>query len=469
MNKARILFIYPNYESEFRIPLSITILSSCLKKSGHIIDLFDTTFMTPNYNKDTELMEKKGLVEETNLNDYIGDIEEKDIPEELLKKVSDFNPDLIAISLLERNFFVAKELMKLIKKNFSVPLIVGGIFPTIVPDMIINLHFVDIICVGEGEEAIVNLADKIVNEENIYEIKNLWFKKDGKVIKNPVRPLVDLDDLPYPDWSLFDERHMWKPFVGKVYKGGSFEFSRGCLNNCSFCVAPSLRKAQGYPKPYLRRKSTRRMIDEIKYMKDKFDFNMVSFGDTNFLLLMDKDDLDEFEKLWVREIKLPFTIQSEAKTITNDSARILKNMGCVAISIGVESGSKEIREKIMHKYISDEEIFNAFRAAERFGIRATANYIVGVPFETEEQIFESINFNLKLNPESIAVHHFTPFLGTELYDICIKNGFIKGFTEEGDVYESSVMNLPNISKERINELVQLFIDKFNNQKLKIQV
>ncbi len=466
MNKARTLFIYPNFESEFRIPLSITILSSCLKRSGHIVELFDTTFMTPNYNKDTELMEKKGLVEETNLNDYIGEIEEKNITEELLKKINEFKPDLIAISLLERNFFVAKDLMKKIKENFLVPIIVGGILPTIVPDMIINLHFVDIICVGEGEGAIVDLADKIVNNENIYDIKNLWLKKDGKVIKNPIRPLVELDDLPYPDWSLFDERHMWKPFVGNVYKGGSFEFSRGCLNNCSFCVAPSLRKAQGYPKPYLRRKSIRRMIDEIKYMKEMFEFNMVSFGDTNFLLLMDENDLEEFERLWVKEIKLPFTIQSESKTITNTTARILKNMGCVAISIGVESGSKEIREKIMCKYISDESIFNAFRVAEKYGIRATANYIVGVPFETEEQIIESINFNLKLNPESIAVHHFSPFLGTELYDICLKNGFIKGFTEEGDVYENAVINLPNISKKRINELVGLFIDRFNDQKLK---
>jgi radical SAM superfamily enzyme YgiQ (UPF0313 family) len=467
MKKTRILFIYPNFESEFRIPLSVTILSACLKKAGHIVDLFDTTFMTPNYNKDTELMEQKGLVEKTDLSKFIGEIEEKDIPKELLRKIDDFKPDLIALSLLERNFFIARDLMKLIREHYSIPIIVGGILPTIVPEMMIKLHFIDIICIGEGEGAIVELADKIANGEDITNIRNLWIKKDGKIIKNPVRPLVDLNDLPHPDWSLFDKRHMWKPFVGRIYKGGSFEFSRGCLNNCTFCVAPSLRMAQGNPKPYLRRKSTKKMVEEIKYMKKKYDFNMVSFCDTNFLLLMDEEDLKEFENIWLKEINLPFTIQSEAKTITDSSARILKNMGCVAISIGVESGSKEIREKIMCKYISDKSIFDAFNAAKKYGIRATANYIVGVPFETEKQIIDSIDFNLKLNPESIAVHHFTPFLGTNLYEICVENGFIKGFTEEGDVYESSTMNMPQISKERINELVQLFINKFNKQKVEI--
>ncbi len=468
MSKAKVLFIYPNFESEFRIPLSVTILSAYLKKAGHIVDLFDTTFMTPTYNKDTELMEEKGLVEPTNLDKYIGEIEEKDIPEELLKSIDEFQPDLIAVSLLERNFFIAKDLLKLIKENYDIPILIGGILPTIVPDMMINLNFVDIICIGEGEGAIVELANKITNKEDITEIDNLWVKKKGEIIKNAVRPLVNLDELEYPDWSLFDERHMWKPFVGKVYKGGSFEFSRGCLNNCGFCVAPSLRMAQGNPKPYLRRKSTRKMIDEIKFMRNKYDFNMVSFCDTNFLLLMNYDDLLEFEKLWLEEINLPFTIQSEAKTINDSTAKILKNMGCVAISIGVESGVKEIRENIMCKYISNKSIFRAFDACRKYGIRATANYIIGVPFETEKQILESIEFNLRLNPESIAVHHFTPFLGTKLYDICVENGFIKGFTQEGDVYESTVVDMPQLSKERINELVQLFIDKFNETKLKTE-
>lgn len=465
MNKARVLFIYPNFESEFRIPLSVTILSAYLKKAGHIVDLFDTTFMTPTYNKDTELMEQKGLVEPTDLDKYIGKIEEKDILEELLKKINEFKPDLIAVSLLERNFFVAKDLLKFIKEHHTIPIIIGGILPTIVPEMMIKLNFVDMICIGEGEGAIVELADKIANQEDITKIKNLWVKKNGEIIENPIRPLVNLDELQYPDWSLFDERHMWKPFVGKVYKGGSFEFSRGCLNNCGFCVAPNLRIAQGNPKPYLRRKSTKKMIDEIKYMKEEYGFNMVSFADTNFLLLLNQDELKEFEKLWLEEINLPFTIQSEAKTIDDSTAKILHNMGCVAISIGVESGAKEVREKIMCKYISDESIFRAFDSCRKYGIRATANYIVGVPSETEEQIMESIYFNLKLNPESIAVHHFTPFLGTQLYDISLEKGYIKGFTEEGDVYESTIMNMPHISKERINELVQLFIDKFNEHKM----
>ncbi len=314
--QAKILFVYPNYESEFRIPLSVSILSACLKQSGHQVEVFDTTFMVPTYNKDNELMEKKGLVKKTDLDAYIGDIEEQDIPRALNDKILQYEPDLIAVSLLERNFFVAQDLLTVVKEAFpTLPIIAGGILPTIAPQRLVELEWIDMLCIGEGELPMVELADRIGRGQSFGDIANLWVKQGATVMRNPVRPLMQMDDLPYPDWSGFDARHMWKPFVGKVYRGGSFEFSRGCLNNCKFCVAPNLRKAQGGGKHYLRRKSTRRMIDEIKHMRMQHDINMISFCDTNFLLLMTADELKELERLWLQEVSLPFTIQTEAKTI----------------------------------------------------------------------------------------------------------------------------------------------------------
>ncbi len=139
-------------------------------------------------------------------------------------------------------------------------------------------------------------------------------------------------------------------------------------------------------------------------------------------------------------------------------------MNCVTISIGVESGNPNVRQKILKKYTSNEVILKAFDLAKKYNIRTTANYIIGLPYETEEDVWESIEFNKRLNPLSVAVHYFVPFIGTELYDICVKEGFYKGFDPNADVYRESPITTSTLSKERIDELLYIFTDEYNKNK-----
>lgn len=455
----KVLFLYPNIESEIRIPLAISILMKYAEKLGCKIELFDTTFMTENNRKDDHLQEQIGVLKKTNVDEMIGKIENIDIMAEWSKKLVDFKPDLIACSLLERNFVYADSFLSVAKEILpDVKISVGGILPTIAPYFVMdNMPYVDMVCVGEGEKAFVEQVMGQYDPLNTFvNFENKWYK--------PIRfsPLIDLNFLYYQEWKFFDKRHMLKPLDGKVYKGGSFEFSRGCARSCSFCVAPVLRKKQrSLGSMYIRRKSPERMISEIKYYKDIYGINLVSFCDVGFFNRFNERDKNKFAEMYVREVDLPYVIQASAPFLAKEkNVKFLKQTGCISASIGVESGNKRIRCEIMNKPISDETIKSAFNNMSKYNVRSTANFMIGLPTETEIEINDTIDFCKEIKPDSIAVTYFVPFLGTQLYDVCVKQGLYK-FDPWADVYEGSPMSMPQISNNKLKSLMLKFIDEFN--------
>jgi anaerobic magnesium-protoporphyrin IX monomethyl ester cyclase len=328
----KILFVYPNHQSELRIPLAISILIAQIRKLGHEVKLFDTTFMG-EFKTDNEAMEKLGTHLHTDFNITSNTLSPKN---ELNKIISEYRPDFIFVSLVERNFKFCKELLK----DIDIPVLIGGILPTIAPNFVSNEQWVDYICVGEGE---LEIEAFLKNPRNIYPTN-----------------LIDLNNIPFQDWSDFDERHLLKPFMGKVYKGGSFEFSRGCLKNCSFCVAPKIRKTLEGLGKYHRFKSPKRCIEEIKEKVDSLE--MVSFGDTDFLSGVPKKTIWELLKLYSKEINLPFTIQTGVETLLDPITLYwLREAKCCAISVGIESGSEKIRKSVIHKVIPIDLMKKAFR------------------------------------------------------------------------------------------------------------
>jgi len=126
----------------------------------------------------------------------------------------------------------------------------------------------------------------------------------------------------------------------------------------------------------------------------------------------------------------------------------------------VESGSDRIRKSVIKKAIPIEIFKKAFDLCRRYNLRVTANYMVGLPYETEKDVLDTIKLNRLLNPPSIAVTFFTPFMGTELYDVCIKEDFYQPFQE--NVYEYPPLRMPQLSQERIVGLVKEFSDDFKS-------
>jgi len=442
----KILFIYPNQSTELRIPLALSILIACVRKSNHEAKLFDPTFMG-EFKTDNESMSRLGTHHFVDL-DIMGN--NLNPEEELKRMVGDYKPDFIAISLVERNFFTAKRLIQAL--NTKIPVLCGGIMPTIAPQFVNNEAWVDMICLGEGEGAIVDLLN-YPNES----IPNIWTKTDI----NYLRDLVNLDEIPEQDWSDFDKRHLSKPFMGKVYRGGAFEFSRGCGKSCAFCVAPQIRRMSEGLGKYHRTKSPENCISEIENKCNQYGLQMISFGDTDFLSGVPKKTMMTFLSLYSSRIGLPFTIQSGVETLNDDDLlQMLRQAKCCAISVGVESGSERIRKSIIKKFITNDYIKRVFDKCRNYGLRLTANYMTGLPDETEEDIRETIKLNTLLNPPSIAVTYFTPFMGTDLYDFCIERGYYKPFKAEENIYEYPPLTMPQLSQERIIELTKEFAEEF---------
>lgn len=428
----RVLFIYPNVGTELRIPLAISILIAKIRQAGHEVKLFDTTFLG-EFHTDNEAMEKLGTHKKTNLNELVGETC-GDPKKELKKVIKSFKPDLICASLVERNFNTAKELLS----GVETPVLVGGIMPSVAPDYVKKQDWVDYICEGEGEDFILD------------------FLKDPKTTS---RRLTDINSIPEQDWTDFDKRHLLKPFMGKVYRGGAFELSRGCFKSCSFCVAPKLRERARGLGCYHRTKDPEICIREIEHKIKDYDLNMVSFGDTDFLAGVPKIKMTEFLNKYTYRCKVPHTIQTSVQTLLDeDILKLLRKSQCCAVSVGVESGSEKIRKEVMKKIIPTEMIKRAFDLCRKHELRVTANYMMGLPFETEDDARQTIVLNRIINPPSVAVTFFTPFMGTELYDVCIKEGYYKPFKE--NVYDYPPLDMPQLKPDRIKGLVKEFTDEF---------
>jgi len=179
----RVLFIYPNTYSDGCMPLGIAMLSAVLKEAGHEIQLFDTTFFNKKSGETNKLGEKHLIFKKTDLDIKL---DKSDMKEEFRKAINNFKPDLIAISATSINYSLGLKLLKSINGTVyaEVPVVVGGSHPTVVPDKVVAEDGIDIICIGEGEGAMLELCNRMEAHEDITNIKNLWIKKNGKIFKN---------------------------------------------------------------------------------------------------------------------------------------------------------------------------------------------------------------------------------------------------------------------------------------------
>lgn len=450
--------MYPNKEGYPIIPLSISVLAGVLKRDGHTVDVFDITFMLTD-RLDHNAREKTGVVKKVDVEKYWGEAKKQDIREEFKKKIGAFNPDLIAFSIVENNYACARELLKVAKQITNSPTIVGGIFPTVAPEFFIQDDNVDIICIGEGERALLELVHRLEHAKDITTIQNCIVKCNGTITKNDVGPFYDWEPFAYQDWGIFDRRHLLKPFIGKMWKTGFFEMSRGCPFDCFYCanhIYQDMFKSLG---PYHREKSLEYVFREIEHMKKAYSLELVFFNDENFLM-MEKKRFEAFCAQMKERINLPFFIQTRAESLCDEEkVKMLSEAGCITVGIGVESGSQRIRRETLNKNTPDHVYVKAFANCKKYTIRTTAYVMIGLPFETEDDIEETAEFCKKIEAQSIAISIFAPYHGTRLYDICVKNNFVEDkYYENISVNDSTILNMPQLSRERLEGLYYKFND-----------
>lgn len=437
---ARLLILYPNTDTFGRQSIPVVLLSALLKKDNNQTELFDTTFMDINYLFGREATHEKQIsklnfYKKVEYSKYNLEKKKVDAIELFNKKVKSYRPDLIAFSFWgshlhgEGEFHAYFHGLKIIELSDikDIPVVVGGTVPTLYTEEALKHSKIDYVVRGEGEYVFLDMAERINSGRSFSGIKNLWIKKaDGEIEKNGLRPLIDpLDQLPHADFDIYDDKSFYRPYHGKIYRCVDYELSRGCYHNCTFCLSPFQRNVYGSPKNFRREKSVVKVIDEIGYLKKRHKLEIIRYQDETFLNIK-ADKLKELSGAYKKHVDLPFIIEATVGSITEEKVKYLKNMGCLSVSMGLESGSRHIRDNVLKKPpFTNEEAIEKVKLIKKNGISVTLFNIIGLPEETKEMLFESIRVSHAARPTYCLASFFQPWEGTELRETAVKKGLLE--------------------------------------------
>jgi len=357
----KIVFVHFGREN-----LGIEYLSAVLKKRGYQVELVydcglfsreDNVFYSPFLER---IFKKKDIV----------------------RKVIAEKPDIVAFSVYTTTYKWACETSIEIKKCIPVPIVFGGIHPTLVPEKVISLPFVDYVIVGEGEYSFLSLVCAVSENSDLEEVGNLYYKKNGKIIQNPLAsPIRDLDNLPFPDKDLFADYIRYKDDY-------MIMASRGCPYSCSYCCESYLNKI--YKNKYFRRRSANSVIEELEYMKKRYSFKEVMFFDS--ILFNDKKWLKELLDIYRRKINIPFRCTGHVNYFDYETAKLLKYAGCYCIDFGIQSFNNNIRRNILNRNEENEQIKKVFKLCDSFKLRYDVDLMFGLPQATAQDYLLAFDF-----------------------------------------------------------------------------
>jgi len=465
---ARILFLYPNERGMSTVPPSIATLSQVLKNEGHQTALFDTTF----YKFDDELTieDSDEITAKALANRPVLDIDDDELHfkkttrsavNDFVSVVNDFQPNLIAVSCTETTFLRAMQIIDQ-TRHLGIKNLFGGVFPTFAPELVMSYENVDMLCVGEGENTIIDLANSISNNDDYSNITNLWSKqKDGSIIKNSISRPVDIDKLPsITDVGLFGEERFYRPMGGKIRRLLPVETHRGCPYTCAFCNSPGQNRLYGdgdflKGMSFFRKKSMNLVKEEIEHHIQKHNVEYIYFWADTFLAWNEKE-FNEFCDMY-SEIKLPFWCQTRIETIDEEKFRKLKDVGLDRVTFGMEHGNEQFRRDVVKRDYSNEDAVKKIKIVENLNITFSVNNIIGFPDETRELAFDTIELNRRFNSDNTSCSIFVPFHGTELHSVCVEKGYLDNKTicavsNSGE----SLLTMPQWSKKGITQLRDVF-------------
>lgn len=457
MNKRlKVLLLYPNVPLLNPPPVSIGILAALLKTEGVEVRVFDTTFYRTQELTSDEAKEESLQVRPFSFDESKLPLKDTSLKDDLRTLVDDYNPDLVGMSVLEGTWKTGVELLDSIA-DMNLPIVVGGVFATFAPEIVFEHPAVTMVCLGEGEGAIIELCRRIREGRDYNDVNNLCIRdKNGVIIKNAIRKVVDIDRIPIPDYSVFDVARFLRPMAGRVYRAIPIETIRGCPYTCTFCNSPTTaayyRKAKAGS--FFRKKSMDRIQEELRYLIKIWDAEYVYFLSDAFLAISDVE-FNKFVDIY-SEFKLPFWIQSRAENITPYRAKKLREIGCHRMSIGLEHGNEEFRHKVLRKKFKNNKMIEATMILADVGIPITVNNMIGFPDETRKLIFDTIELNRQIPFDTTNAHVFTPFHGTPLHEYCLKKGYISISDTVGCVTTDTPLDMPQLSKEEISGLRKTF-------------
>jgi len=454
MNNFKVLLVYPNLQMVNLLPPNIAVLSAYLKEHGIDVKVFDTTLYRTEEKSVDEIRVEHMQLRPFNLKRKGVEYKNTDIFEDFKKLVTEYKPDIVGVSATDDTYELGMALISKVRSK-GIYVVLGGIYPTFSPDKAISNENVDAICLGEGEEALLELCKRMSEKKDIKDIKNIWVKENGKIYKNILRNCTDINKLPFEDFSVFEEKRLFRPMQGKMRKMIPVSPDRGCPYD--FCAAPSIRKTYKDAKstPYLRIKHLSRVMDELEFNIERYNADYIYFNSETFFVRTESD-MQKFAKEYSKKIKLPFWCQTRIETITEKKIKMLEDMNCDRMSIGIEHGNEKFRKKILSKNFSNKQVIKAFDILAKSRIPITVNNIVGFPDETRELAFDTIKLNREIKSDSINAYFFVPYSGTPLRQYCIDKGYLNPEAKTDNLMSSSILNMPHFTSDQIKGIVRTF-------------
>ncbi|MCK5213794.1 MAG: B12-binding domain-containing radical SAM protein [Candidatus Omnitrophica bacterium] len=390
------------------------------------------------------------------IDQYYERLSDKDI----VQQVQSFNPDIISFV---GHTFNANHIVKVAEeiKKFSDALIIldgGEICCRSIIDVVENKMpaAIDFGIIGE-EDTIEDIICAVRKKENVFDVLGIIYEKNNKIVKTYRKPINDLDSLPFPAFHLFDlEKYSCIHRKRGMYKVNlPIMMSRGCPYKCAFCSQTKYYKDVRY-------RSVDKVIDEIKYLKEKFKDYIYSFCFMDFTLTFDRERVFQLcEKIikYGLNDNVFYKGQTRADCLDLQLAKIMQKAGFKRLIIGAESGSDDILQKI-DKKISRSDIENCVQIGKSAGIELDLQFIIGLPGETRTSAWETIKFARKLECSFVSLNIATAYPGSKLYELAkegkeglsLENG---GFSNYQHM-SASMMSVGNLSARQITFYHKIF-------------
>ncbi len=414
---ARVLFIQRTREDW----LGPMYLSAMLKQHGHRCDIL------------VEPLEERGLLE----------------------AAMDFGPDILAVSCLTTEFHWAVRTAGTIRSRTGALVVFGGTHPTLAPEACIAAPCVDVVCRGEGEAPLLELAGAIDEGVDFSGVLNLWVKKGSTIVRNPLRSLVrDLDDLPDPDRDLYEKYSFFRKRGKKCLALG-----RGCPFACTHCHNSAKMAVFGGKGPYVRWRSRERILEEVRCVMDRGNVTVLHFIDDSF----------GARSAWLAELirtlagmelgEVAIQANMRADLVDPELCRAFEEFGParLRLRIAVETGDEDYRRKVLKKNITDADLLRSAELLSRHGIGFVTYNMLGLPGERYDQALETLRLNLRMKPEVAIAFIFQPLPGTALAEFAVE----KGFLDSGLLGRIGTRDFP-ASFQGTSPLVQPHIRKVEN-------
>ncbi len=365
---------------------------------------------------------------------------EYELLEELLARR---RPDVLGVSFRSFALDMAVRISEMARRAGSM-VIWGGSHPTLMPEEC--LDHADLVCVGEGEGAMVDLMRALRDGSSYKGVPNLCLREGGELVRNPIRPLIqDLDALGFPSIGgfkaytiegdeLLEKDSYLDPDKPILY---TIVASRGCPFKCTFCCNDAFRKIYGAAGPYLRKRSPENVILELEGAREKLDVRAVGFQDE--LFSANKKWSGPFFEAYKEKIKLPFVVELHPKSVTAEFAQSMKDAGGVSVHMGVQSGSERARLEEYGRPETDEEIKRASEACHDAGLSTWYDFIFNDPYENGEDLERTLELMLSLSrPHNFKIFSLCYLPGSKIAERALADGTIspedmdhvskKGFT-----------------------------------------